>query len=239
MTRPRAALWPYVPLAPVLLWQGFLVRRRALRLPPATGREGRCGTGEPAYRIVGLGDSIIAGIGVSRHADSLVGRTAACMHESTGETIGWQARGFSGLRLSDVVERLLPGTPAADVYLISAGVNDAVAGTSTTAFACSLETLTAGLRAIAADAKIIFAGIPPMGTFPALSWPLSGYLDCRGRALQAAAQSVADRTCHLACYQFPDELDAGAFAPDGFHPGAQGCDVWAREIVALRRGRAK
>ena len=31
----------------------------------------------------------------------------------------------------------------------------------------------------------------------------------------------------MLCFDFPPELPAGGFAPDGFHPASPACDVWA------------
>jgi lysophospholipase L1-like esterase len=237
VTRHLAGLLPVLPLAPLLLWQGVAVRRKALRLQPAAGRGGLCGTGEPRYRMVGLGDSIIAGVGVERQTQSLLGRTAAHLHAATGQAIAWRARGFSGLTLRDVLDRLLPGAPAAQIYLISAGVNDTIARTQTDLFANQLATLSDRLSERSPGCRIVFAGIPSIGSFPALPWPLSQYLDHYGRRLQAAACSAAAERPALTCFEFPARLDPGGFSRDGFHPGAAGCDWWGREIAALLSGR--
>ena len=52
-------------LLPILLWQGHRTRQMALRLPEAESPDsGQFGTGESEISIVGLGDSVIAGIGI-------------------------------------------------------------------------------------------------------------------------------------------------------------------------------
>jgi lysophospholipase L1-like esterase len=233
VTRHLAGLLPVLPLAPLLLWQGMAVRRKALRLPPAAGRDGVCGVGAPGCRIVGLGDSIIAGVGVAQQRQSLLGRTAAHLHAATGQPVAWQARGFSGLTLQDVSDRLLADAPRADVYLISAGVNDAIGRTETDRFATQLGMLSDRLSERSPGCRIVFAGIPSIGSFPALPWPLSQYLDRYGRRLQRAAGSAAAARPALICFEFPAQLDPGGFASDGFHPGPAGCDWWGREIAAL------
>lgn len=63
-----------IGLAPVLLWQGRNVRRSTLRLPEAAGvRYGQVGRG-PALRILLLGDSSAAGVGVSQQEQALAGQ---------------------------------------------------------------------------------------------------------------------------------------------------------------------
>jgi len=224
--------WRFALLAPWMLWQSALVRRRTLRLPPAADRHGRCGEQSDALELVGVGDSIIAGIGVRTHCHSLVGRTAARLSEASARTINWRALGFSGLTLRGAVERLLPQVPAADVYLVSAGVNDAIDGTSSADFEHCLRAMVGTLRARSPHCRIVFAGIPPFSSFPALPWPLSAYLEVRGRALQSSAQRVAAEL-GIACHAFSGRIDPGDFAIDGFHPGPTGCDRWAVALVRL------
>ncbi len=218
------------------MWQAATVRRRTERLPPATDRAGCCGPREGALVLVGIGDSIIDGIGGESHLQSLVGRTAARLYETSGRAVRWHAHGFSGLTLSNVVGRLLPRVPAADLYLVSAGVNDAIEGTRPSAFAQDLRTLATGLRVRSPDSRIVFAGIPPFTSFPALPWPLSAYLESRGRTLQVIAQTVAAEMA-FSCHAFGGPIDSRDFARDGFHPGPPGCDRWARALVRLFESR--
>ena len=66
-----------IALAPILLWQGHKVRQRTLRLPEASGaRAGILGQGLP-LRLLLLGDSAAAGVGVSRQEEALAGQLAA------------------------------------------------------------------------------------------------------------------------------------------------------------------
>ena len=66
-----------IALGPVLLWQGQYVRRRTPRLPEASGaRVGVTGTGKD-LRLLVLGDSSAAGVGVETQSDALLGKTIA------------------------------------------------------------------------------------------------------------------------------------------------------------------
>src|SRR6266516_1669739 len=60
-------------LGPVLLPQSKWLKRNALRLPEAAGpREGKVGVGEPVLRLLVVGDSSAAGVGVADQAQALV-----------------------------------------------------------------------------------------------------------------------------------------------------------------------
>ncbi len=213
-------------LLPIALLQGLWMRQTVPRLPPAHGRRGRHGAGPPGVSIVGLGDSIIAGVGVDRQERALVGHLGRRLHERTGETVHWRACGLNGADSATILGRLVPHVPAADLYVLSAGVNDAVRGVSPARFEQHLAGIVTALRQRSPRASLLFAGVPPLERFPALPWPLGAVLGKRAARLQAAARELAPRH-DVVCFDFPPALPAGGFAPDGFHPASAACDVWA------------
>ena len=225
--RPRVRTdMPSPLLLPVALVQGLWVRQTVPRLPPARGRRGRCGTGPRGASVVGIGDSIIAGVGVDRQEQALLGHLGRRLHERTGESVRWLACGVNGADSAAILERIVPHAPAADVYVVSVGVNDAVRGVAPARFARHVEGMVRVLRERSPAATMLFAGIPPLERFPALPWPLGALLGDRAARLQAAIRELAPRL-DLVCFDFPPELPAGGFARDGFHPASQACDEWA------------
>ena len=214
-------------LLPIALAQGLWVRQTVPRLPPAEGRRGTFGTGSgDALRVVGVGDSIIAGVGVAHQDRALLGHFARRLHERSGRPVRWRACGVNGADSTMIRERIAPVAPAADVYIVSAGVNDAVRGVGTTRFAANLAEIAATLRRKSPQAALVFAGIPPLDRFPALPWPLGAVLGARAARLQAAARAAAPGM-HAICFDFPANLPPGGFARDGFHPAEAACDAWA------------
>ena len=83
-------------LLPVALAQGLWVRQTTPRLPPARGHRGRFGEGSSPVRVTGVGDSIIAGVGVDEQRHALVGQFARRLHERTRRPVEWKAVGFNG-----------------------------------------------------------------------------------------------------------------------------------------------
>lgn len=65
---------------PVVVLQGRRVRRRVDRLPDAEGTSGQVGSGGDVLRIVVVGDSVAAGVGVADHRDSMAGQIADRVH---------------------------------------------------------------------------------------------------------------------------------------------------------------
>lgn len=199
-------------------------RRTAVRAEGAAGPDaGAVGDGPP-LKLVGLGDSIIAGVGASTHAVGLVGRTAEALAELESVRVEWSAVGRSGATSSKIRERLLSTAPlaGADAVIVSAGVNDLTRLHGPARFRRDLDALLDTLERAAPNARIALAGLPPLETFPALPPPLKRAFGLRGRQLDAVMQQAAadrPRVAHAAV-----EIDAAAaadrdsFSADGFHP---------------------
>lgn len=219
--------WPWAPL---LLAQGLYARLRAGRMGPAQSPQGRVGTG-PAVRLAGLGDSIIAGVGVSHHAEGLIGQVAKRLSAS-GVAVEWNAVGLSGADAERVLVELLPRAAdwEPDFVVLSVGVNDAVRGTDPGVFKQRLRAIVEGLTATRRAPAVVFGGIPPLDSFPALPRPLSTLLGERARRLQARAVALAGYR-GLKVVSFPPALAREAFARDGFHPRAEGCATWASWVA--------
>lgn len=230
LSREERRWWPWAPL---LLAEGLYARVVTARLPPAGERRGRTpgGAGSPV-RLVGLGDSIIAGIGVPRHAESLVGQLAQRVAERTGRPVEWEAVGFSGATSKVILDKLLPSAVRTEPELavLSLGVNDAVRGVPPRVFKERLAAIVDALTSSRRRPTVVFGGIPPLASFPALPWPLSRLLGERAARLQQAAIDLTGYR-GLKVVVFPLRLDRAAFARDGFHPGPAGCAEWSRWVA--------
>ncbi len=227
--------WRWWPLAPWLAWQGWQAIRTVPRLPPPREPRGRVAGDGPAFRLLGLGDSTIAGVGCDSHARALTGAVAARLAARAGRAVDWEARGASGATAADVRRGLLPGALAwrAHAVVLSVGVNDAVRGRDAAAFADDLRAIVAAFAAATPAAPVVYAGMAPVGSFPALAAPLATLLGQRSRRLRDAAARALDG--HAAVVEFPDVLAPQTFCGDGFHPGEAGCAVWADWVAARIR----
>ena len=219
-------------LIPVAIAQGVWVRQMTPRLPPARGHCGRIGDGSDSIHLAGVGDSIIAGVGVDEQRHALVGQFARRLHERTRRPVEWQAVGFNGATSAEIARNIAQRAPGADVYLLSVGVNDVTHAVAARKFAGNVASLVATLRNRSPAATLIFVGIPPLALFPALPWPLGALLGERARRLQAAVHATLSGDNAL-CFDFPESLPPGGFAPDGFHPAADACGEWAEWLLDL------
>ena len=221
-------------LPPVAFLQALRVLLATPRLDPPPGESGRMGAGGPdALRVIGVGDSIIAGTGVQQLRDSLTAAYARLLHARTQRPVEWQVRGRNGATSASVLRELVPTAPEGHLYLISVGVNDVTRRVTAAAFGRNVAGIHERLREKAPASAFLFAGVPPLERFPALPAPLNSLLGAQARLLQqAAADALAGRP-RTYCHFFPDSVQPGDFAGDGFHPAESAVLAWAGELLAL------
>jgi lysophospholipase L1-like esterase len=219
-------------LLPLWIAQGLYVRRTVAMLPEAGGaRIGRRGHG-PLLRLMVVGDSAAAGVGVGDQAEALLGRTITALE--CDYTIDWTLIAKTGATAADTLKRLHT-TPAApwDVVVTSIGVNDVTANRSAAAFDADMNDIIELLQSKFAAKLVIVSGFPPVGQFPALPQPLRWFLGslCRRRDDALRARVEATPGCR---YLYIGSMDDRSWiAADGFHPGAPVYAEWARRAAAL------
>lgn len=221
-------------LTPFAIMQGLWLLRRAPTLPAPTDTSGRCGLGlGAALKVTGVGDSVMVGTGVREQRHSLTATFAHLLHDRLARDVDWCVHGCNGATSANVRERIAPAANAADAYVVSCGVNDATRGIAPSRFAQNLAGILQVLRRKSPRAIVLYAGLPPLATFPALSWPLNVILAERVDALRLAAAEVIARDERAYCFEFPASMPADAFASDGFHPAETACERWARGLLEL------
>ncbi|RUO32017.1 lipase [Aliidiomarina sedimenti] len=227
-------------LLPVLIWQGRKVRKEVPRLPEASGpRQGSSRSKEkatnqpttPPLRILILGDSAAAGVGVDAQGDALAGQLVS--HLPDDLAIEWQLEASNGDKLDDLIERVKRLEGEFDIALISAGVNDVTGRTKRHQFLCQLQTLSYQLQRRLKVQRAFYTAVPPMHVFPALPQPLRWYLGQQAKGLNSVmrAHCQQDNIAHMMVVDFPFTPDY--MASDGFHPSAQGYRLWGGRAAAL------
>lgn len=217
-------------LFPLLLAQGMHTKRLALRLPEAAGeRLGIVGQGEPAYRVIGIGDSVIAGVGIRDMSDALVARIAHAIHAREDLTVSWEARGANGARLCDLIDSLGSShLPAADLTVVSIGVNDVSGLTSLLRWQLQVIEL---MSMLGPKRRVVLLGVPPMECFHALPQPLRWVLGIRAALLDKTLQQIGGYAEQVAWLDVGLKFDAQHLAEDGYHPNETACVEIAAEIV--------
>jgi lysophospholipase L1-like esterase len=219
---------------PVLAAQAAWVAARVPRLPEAAGpRCGRTGAG-PVLRLLVVGDSSAAGVGVAHQSEALSGQLVRALAPEFDVT--WQLIARSGTTTAGALARLRQASPAAfDVALTALGVNDVKNGVPLGRWLARTEALHTALRDRFGVRLVVASGLPPMGSFPALPGALGRFLGARAGAFDAALRARFGGRPGTVVLPGDLPLDPAGMAADGFHPRAAVYADWAARAAAAIR----
>jgi len=223
--------WATLPVIMLFLPLGILARRNSLRLPAAAGRpEGIEGRGAAFGRLLVVGESPVSGVGVDDYQQSIGACVARKLSSRWEATIHWQAMGWNGIQIAELVSRLrAEDLPAADLVLVVLGVNDTTGLTRRSTWRAELQRLVR-LLARRTGGQVVLASVPPLQDFTAIPQPLRWWLGLRACLLDRDIAKGAAGASHLhASVKVP--VQPQMLASDGFHPSALGCQVWAGQLV--------
>lgn len=220
----------FTVLSPLLLLQGLYVRKVTPRLPEASGdRSGSLGSGPPLRMLI-LGDSAAAGVGVQLQADALSGQLSkqlARTHQTS-----WQLWATNGSKSQNLIELLEQERQQAfDVVLVSIGVNDVTGVTSQQKWLAHLQKIIEILFNKFTAQQIIFTALPPMHYFPALPQPLRWIFGWRAKQFNRNLQGLLASNPHCSFLELNTPMLAEYIAEDGFHPNDKTYKIWAREAA--------
>jgi lysophospholipase L1-like esterase len=224
------------PMLPVLLLQGRQVRNNTPRLEPGIGATtGFIERRDPALRVLVLGDSVIAGVGVEEQREGLAAQIARALAERSGRSVAWHGIGRSGATTAEVHYQLLPTLTNLryEAVIIATGVNDVTRLYTPLRYKRDLQAMIHDLwRWLDHRPTVIVSALPPVLDFPALPQPLRGILGRRTALMDDAARDLAERTIGVSYQPIPFPMgDESYFSSDGYHPSAKACATWARYIA--------
>ena len=224
-------------LLPLLLVQALWVRLRAISLPEPDGpRTGRVGGGA-VLRLLILGDSSAAGVGVTHQRDALSGQVVTNLARlSPSRCIEWRLLAKTGHTTADTLNALseLDGQKF-DVCLTALGVNDVTHLLSKRRFLTQQKTLFDLLHLDHGVQYIAATGIPPMGKLTLLPQPLRWVLGRQAARLDQALEQMCTDIPGVIYLKPELDDDPSVLASDGYHPGARVYAHWgsgAAEVIA-------
>lgn len=206
-------------LSPLLALQALWVGARAKRLPEAAGpRAGSDGTG-PDLRLLIIGDSSAAGVGVANQRDAMGGQLVQQLAHT--HRVHWTLKAKTGATTSDALRWLQETSPnPIDIAVVIFGVNDTKNGMSRARWRNNLRDITHHLRNERGAQQVLFLAVPPLGAFPLLPLPLRWVLGQRADVMaQDMEEVLSDLNATLVKPDLP--LDPTLMAADGFHPGPE------------------
>ncbi len=230
-------------------WPGFAISHR---VEPSRAVPGRV-----PLRLVVLGDSTTAGVGVSRAEDSLPYRLAQRVADAESRPVRVISYGWAGARVADLLRDQVPRAmgptpnnqrgpflPDADLVAIVIGSNDATHNTPPGRFRSDLRAVLEAVEGAVPNARVVLAGIPAFrGALTALE-PLIFLADQYARLLRPIGRSEARRSgvtyADLHAEVAPLLVgQSGVLSSDGFHPSAIGYDAWAEVIFRSIPGESE
>ncbi|MDO8654032.1 MAG: SGNH/GDSL hydrolase family protein [Undibacterium sp.] len=231
-----------LPLYPLLAWQGQRTRKMTPRLPEASGPcHGTCRPEHPTpqrFRLLSIGESPVAGVGVNNHQEAITAQFAQTLARQYDANVEWQAFGQNGADLALALASMLPKLPhlfpEIDLVLIAFGVNDTTAFRSVTRYRRELHGILDAVMQQLKPKQILLSGVPPVHAFPALPQPLRLVLGTKAAALDQVAIDVAEKysqVMHVPMHL--DVKDHSLMAHDGFHPSAKGVQLWAMQLLKV------
>ena len=218
---------------PFVIPQALKVRKNAPRFADAEGEiEGFIGKGKPV-KLLGIGDSIIAGVGTSHVSKSWMGQTGKCLSEQLRSQIDWTKMAETGAKLEKINLKFLNKMQnhRFDIVIISVGVNDVTGLSKISKWKQQLNLMLKTIKTQSPNSIVAISGLPPMHVFPLLPQPLRYLLGLRAKIFDEVIQKVIkpyDKVIHIPIEIEPDPKN---FSDDGFHPSEYGCQKWG-EVTA-------
>lgn len=219
--------------SPLLLTQGIWLKKKVLRLhPPIDHPEGVFNGKNQELKILGLGESTMAGVGISKHTETLTGLTASRMSQLMNRTLHWKILAESGIKIAEMNELIKRQSfLEADVILIAIGGNDIFKLTPSWKWELSIKHCVSLIQEKSQHPLIIFSTVPPVGHFPAIPHPLKLVYGLWANLLQDSMNRIlnSDLEAYLLIEDFPKSR--AFFLEDGVHPSPLAYRLWAEALA--------
>ncbi len=188
------------------------------------------GDGE-GVRLLHLGESTVAGVGIKHINDGLTVNVANDLNIASGMKIQWQLHGENGIKLKQLLHTLKAHPPQpCDITLLTMGVNDTAKFTSVSSWKRQITQIIELLSPIT-QGPVIFTQVPSMMQFPALPAPLSYFLGLRSSILDLALRQKCKQYKHVYYAASKANVKKEFMAEDGYHPSELGYSEWAKSIA--------
>ena len=219
---------------PVLFTQGPFVKFRTVRLQePKGARDGVIGEG-PDLRLLIIGDSSAAGVGVGTQSQALSGRLAFGLEPYV--RLNWELIARCGDTTPMALARVKSAQPRrADVAVVALGVNDITRGTTRSRWLAQTTALLDHLVHNIGVGHVYVSGLPAVSQFPRLPNPLRWVMGHQAQRFDIALRGLVDGRDDTTLIPADMPLNASVMAEDGYHPGPKVYAGWADMIVTQIR----
>lgn len=236
-----------IPLLPLMYYQGKQIRANVPKLPEAQGVQGQCqpnGKSQSTLKVVSIGESTIAGVGVQTHEEGFTGTFANELSRRFNLNVTWQVYARSGYTARRVKEKLIPKITGdhVDLILVGLGGNDAFTLNRPSKWKAETRSLIESLNSKFPGAIIVFCNMPPIKEFPAftslIKFTVGNLVEILGEELQKTVDDYEN------VFYFGEKITLKGwidkfqlnekkedFFSDGVHPSKLTYQVWAKDIA--------
>jgi len=217
-----------IPLTPVFLAQAAWTIRRLPALPDARKPWSGALAGPDPIRLLVVGDSTAAGVGVAEQEDGLPGNIARELKHRFGRGTEWRVVGESAVDTRGLVARHLGELTEApaDLIFIAVGSSDAIKLRPGKSFARDLRELLECLRDASPDALILVSQLPRFSQLKSFAEPLKSGLARNTAILDAVLIGVISPMKGVRAVATPPVYAPHTLSVDGLHPNATGYRDW-------------
>ena len=191
-----------------------------------------------------IGESSVAGVGITSHEQGFVGFIAHYINKLSGLTIEWTVIAKSGVTAKRTALELVPLIDQSDydLVIIGLGGNDTFQLNSPAKWCHDLNNLTKSILHKLPDARIVIANMPPVAHFPAFPFMIrkvfGGLIKLHGIMASKLARKhpqVFYIKHAIRLDLWLKELDDGTtihgLFTDGVHPSSLTFSIWCKEIA--------
>ncbi|WP_336055249.1 SGNH/GDSL hydrolase family protein [Nitratireductor sp. CH_MIT9313-5] len=219
---------------PVYAWQGIGVRLRTPRmLPPQGPVRHRIEGKDPAVRLLVIGDSSAAGVGIADNSHGLPSQLARLIALRHDRAVTWRAAGFNSATSGQLRDHVIPNLADENWthIVLVVGTNDAKNYHTIPRFKREFGGLLYALRAKWPEALIVWSPIVNMRQMPALPPLLGKILAIRAELVNRKGTLLCQERGVVPALPLPIDDPEQGFAEDGFHASAAGYRAWAEHLL--------
>lgn len=242
-----------IPMLPLMYVQGKRIRSSVPKLPEAKNPEGKAGEQyKRKLRLLSIGESTIAGVGVDTHEEGFTGTLAKELSNLLQREIYWKVYARSGYTAKKLKEKIIPKIRETeiDAIVIGLGGNDAFTLNNPKTWKKHIRELIGSIRNKFGDVPVFFTNMPPIKSFPAftplIKLSIGNLVELLGKELEDLSQTeknVFYSARKITLQDWIKRLNIEArpedFFSDGVHPSKLTYQTWARDFAEFINSQNK
>jgi len=237
-----------IPFLPIIYFQAKAIKAKFPILPEAEGSKGLApSVHNKRLRVLAIGESSIAGVGVKTHEEGFTGTLARELAAFFNINVEWKVYAKRGFTAKKVEEMLVPQITEKefDLVVIGVGGNDTFQLNNPTRWKKDVQQLIKSLKG-KFDVPIVFINMPPIKELPAFTKTIKLVLGNVEKMLSEELDKLV--RLHKDTYYYSNSItmsdwiarfnvpsESAIFFSDGVHPSKLAYQVWARDVAGFIR----